>query len=80
MDHGALRLDQPKLKFALDDETKMPNGVTIYERKDANSLVEEFMLLANMAVARQIEKYYPKTALLRKHPGPKQKIIKEVVS
>ena len=29
--NGALRLDQPKLKFSLDDETKMPNGVSVYE-------------------------------------------------
>lgn len=29
--NGSLRLDQPKLKFALDDDTKLPFGVTIYE-------------------------------------------------
>ncbi|EPB77769.1 RNB-like protein [Ancylostoma ceylanicum] len=76
---GSLQLDQPKLKFALDDETKMPIGVSIYQAKDSNRLVEEFMLLANMAVARKIERHYRKTALLRMHPPPKAKILREAV-
>ncbi|KHJ85385.1 RNB-like protein [Oesophagostomum dentatum] len=77
---GSLQLDQPKLKFALDDETKMPIGVSIYEAKDSNRLVEEFMLLANMAVARKIERHYRKTALLRMHPPPKAKVLREAIN
>lgn len=79
MANGALRLDQPKLAFSLDEETKMPNGVSIYEIKDSNKLVEEFMLLANMAVARKIESHFPKISLLRRHPAPKQKVLKEIL-
>ncbi|KAK6752619.1 hypothetical protein RB195_003811 [Necator americanus] len=78
--NGSLQLDQPKLKFALDDETKMPIGVSIYQAKDSNRLVEEFMLLANMAVARKIERHYRKTALLRLHPPPKAKILREAIN
>ena len=37
------------------------------------------MLLANMAVARKIEQAFPKFSLLRRHPPPKQKIMREVV-
>ena len=48
--------------------------VLALQRKDSNSLVEEFMLLANMAVAEEIEKSFPETALLRCHPPPKQKV------
>ncbi|VDM66090.1 unnamed protein product, partial [Strongylus vulgaris] len=77
---GSLQLDQPKLKFALDDETKMPIGVSIYQAKDSNRLVEEFMLLANMAVARKIERHFRKTALLRMHPPPKAKVLREAVT
>lgn len=29
--NGALRLDQPKLEFALDKDTGLPNGCTAYE-------------------------------------------------
>ncbi|RCN38592.1 RNB-like protein [Ancylostoma caninum] len=77
---GSLQLDQPKLKFALDDETKMPIGVSIYQAKDSNRLVEEFMLLANMAVARKIERHYRKTALLRLHPPPKAKVLRDAIN
>ncbi|PAV82622.1 hypothetical protein WR25_26704 [Diploscapter pachys] len=76
---GSLRLDQPKLKFTLNDEMNQPIGVTIYERKDSNSLVEEFMLLANMSVARKIENHFPKTSLLRRHPSPKVKPLKDAL-
>uniref|UniRef100_A0A8R1Z4K2 DIS3-like exonuclease 2 n=1 Tax=Pristionchus pacificus TaxID=54126 RepID=A0A8R1Z4K2_PRIPA len=77
--NGSLRLDQPKLKFALDDDTKLPFGVTIYERKDSNSLVEEFMLLANMSVAKRIEDSFPTISVLRNHPPPKEKVMREVL-
>lgn len=76
-DNGALRIELPKLKFALDEDKK-PQGVSIYEIRDSNKLVEEFMLLANMEVAKKIESAFPDTALLRNHPPPKEKMIKEV--
>ncbi|KAI1731546.1 RNB domain-containing protein [Ditylenchus destructor] len=73
VDCGALRLDQPKLKFALDQETGMPYG-----REEANHLVEEFMLLANIAVAKKISAAFPKIALLRRHGAPKSRTLREV--
>ncbi|XP_022341757.2 DIS3-like exonuclease 2 isoform X1 [Crassostrea virginica] len=75
---GALRLDQVKLQFSLNDETKLPNGYSIYKQKDSNRLVEEFMLLANMAVAHKTYKTYPKKALLRRHPPPKSKMMEDL--
>jgi DIS3-like exonuclease 2 len=36
MDSGALRLDQVKLQFCLNDETGLPNGYSIYQQKDSN--------------------------------------------
>uniref|UniRef100_A0A3B3WCQ3 DIS3-like exonuclease 2 n=1 Tax=Poecilia mexicana TaxID=48701 RepID=A0A3B3WCQ3_9TELE len=75
---GALRLDQPKLSFTLDKETMMPQGCYIYEYRDCNKLVEEFMLLANMAVATHIYRTFPTLALLRHHPPPKAKLVKEL--
>lgn len=67
---GALRLDQVKIAFNLDWETKMPNGFYVYEQKDSNRLIEEFMLLANMAVAHKIYNSFPQIAVLRRHPPP----------
>lgn len=43
-------------------------------------LVEEFMLLANMAVAHKTHKTFPQKALLRRHPPPKSKMMEDLVS
>ena len=51
---GALRLDQPKLCFTLNRDTGLPDGFYVHEHRDSNKLIEEFMLLANMAVARKV--------------------------
>lgn len=37
---------------------------------DTNSMVEEFMLLANISVADHIFKHFPECAVLRRHPVP----------
>ncbi|KAM3866069.1 DIS3-like exonuclease 2 [Diretmus argenteus] len=72
---GALRLDQLKLAFTLDRETMMPQGCYVYQYRDSNKLVEEFMLLANMATAHHIYRSYPEKALLRRHPPPQTKMV-----
>jgi exoribonuclease R len=41
-------------------------------------LVEEFMLLANIAVARHIHQKYPDKAILRRHPSPNSKQITDL--
>uniref|UniRef100_A0A665UJK2 DIS3-like exonuclease 2 n=1 Tax=Echeneis naucrates TaxID=173247 RepID=A0A665UJK2_ECHNA len=75
---GALRLDQMKLSFTLDKETMMPQGCYIYQYRDSNKLVEEFMLLANIATAHHIYRKFPELALLRCHPPPKAKMLDEL--
>lgn len=77
---GALRLDQVKLQFSLDKKTGLPSGFTIYEHRESNKLIEEFMLLANMAVAHRIYKSYPNQALLRRHPPPDKKMMNNIVN
>ncbi|XP_041848575.1 DIS3-like exonuclease 2 [Melanotaenia boesemani] len=75
---GALRLDQLKLSFTLDKESMMPQGCYVYEYRDSNKLVEEFMLLANIATAHHIYRKFPELALLRRHPPPKAKMADEL--
>uniref|UniRef100_A0A4W5PQL3 DIS3-like exonuclease 2 n=1 Tax=Hucho hucho TaxID=62062 RepID=A0A4W5PQL3_9TELE len=75
---GALRLDQLKLSFTLDRETSMPQGCYVYQYRDSNKLVEEFMLLANMATAHQIYRSFPNKALLRRHPPPQTKMVDDL--
>ena len=47
---GALTLASPEVRFKLDAETNNPTDVSIYALKEANSLVEEWMLYANIEV------------------------------
>ncbi|KAJ8320151.1 hypothetical protein KUTeg_001738 [Tegillarca granosa] len=77
-DGGALRLDKVKVQFSLDPETGLPNGYSTYEQKDSNRLIEEFMLLANMAVAHKINSTYPSLGLLRRHPAPQTRKVDEL--
>ena len=53
--NGALEFDRVEVKFEIDDKGK-PLRVYFKESKDANKLVEEFMLLANRTVAEAIGK------------------------
>ncbi|XP_078063832.1 DIS3-like exonuclease 2 isoform X2 [Mustelus asterias] len=79
-DGGALRLDQSKIAFTLDSETGLPQGCYIYEYKDSNKLIEEFMLLANMAVAHRIYRSFPEQALLRRHPPPQTNMLDDLTT
>ncbi|CAC5419923.1 DIS3L2 [Mytilus coruscus] len=78
-DKGALHLDQVKLQFSLDEDTGMPNGYSVYKQKDSNRLVEELMLLANIAVAVKIKKHFPDKAILRRHPKPQSNMVDALV-
>jgi exosome complex exonuclease DIS3/RRP44 len=70
---GALNLASPEVKIHLDSaESSDPIDVEQKEMRETNSLVEEFMLLANISVAQRILEAFPQTAVLRRHmPPPK---------
>ena len=70
MKSGAISFDKVEVKFNLDD-TNNPTGVYFKTSKDANKLIEEFMLLANKKVAEFIGKQKPvKTFVYRVHDEP----------
>ncbi len=52
---GALDIESQEVRFKLD-EVGRPLGIVLKESKDANKLIEEFMLLANREVASFIGK------------------------
>lgn len=54
-DSGAINFDRYEVRFDIDENGK-PLGVYFKESKDANKLIEEFMLLANRVVAERIGK------------------------
>jgi ribonuclease R/exosome complex exonuclease DIS3/RRP44 len=53
LQQGAITFDRIEVKFHLDENAE-PTGVYFKESKDANKLIEEFMLLANKKVAEFI--------------------------
>lgn len=73
MKNGAIGFDKKEVKFRLDEKGK-PLSVYYKEQKDAHKLIEEFMLLANKAVAEKIGKVRgnakPKTFVYRIHDIP----------
>jgi len=68
MSSGAISFDKVEVKFNLDEEAN-PVGVYFKTSKDANKLIEEFMLLANRKVGEFIGKQ-KKTFVYRIHDEP----------
>lgn len=62
---GALVLASPEVRFKLENDSQDPVDVEMKEMKDTNALVEEFMLLANIYVAKKIYSHFPDSAVLR---------------
>lgn len=72
-ENGALEFDRAEVRFEIDKDGK-PISVFFKESKDANKLIEEFMLLANITVAEHIGKVpkgkKAKTFVYRVHDNP----------
>jgi exosome complex exonuclease DIS3/RRP44 len=75
---GALNLASPEVRVEAESETADPIDVKVKESLDTNSLVEEFMLLANISVASKINDAFPQTALLRRHAPPPKTNFEEL--
>jgi ribonuclease R len=83
MKAGAISFDKVEVKFELDSD-KNPTGVFFKTSKEANKLIEEFMLLANKKVAEYVGKQNPKKPFVyRVHDEPdiqKLAALKNIVS
>lgn len=80
MDAGALSLSSPEVKVEMESETSDPIDVKTKQLLDTNSLVEEFMLLANISVAGKIYSAFPQTAMLRRHGAPPKSNFEELAN
>ena len=71
--NGAIAFDRIEVRFDIDEKGK-PTGVYFKRSKEANKLIEEFMLLANKKVAEKIgkvkENQKAKTFVYRIHEQP----------
>lgn len=76
---GALQLENPKVVI-LFNENGVPYDSMLSERKESNFLVEEYMLLANRVAAEVICRAYPDGALLRRHPEPNMRKLRDFMA
>jgi ribonuclease R len=71
--NGAINFSSQEVRFQLDEQGA-PLGITIKESKEAHQLIEEYMLLANRAVAEYLGKIRVKESPLlfpyRTHDDP----------
>lgn len=77
--NGAIAFDRYEVKFDID-ETGKPLGTYIKVSKEANKLIEEFMLLANRVVAEFVGKSKNKTKktfVYRTHEQPDPEKLKD---
>jgi len=76
---GALNLDTEETEFIFDSEGR-PKDAKRYERHDAHRMVEEFMLLANEAVAKYFSRHkYPTIYRVHEDPDPlKMEVFKKL--
>jgi ribonuclease R len=70
---GALEFDAPEAEFDIDEAGRIQR-LYLYERNEAHKLIEECMILANVAVAQELEKRRVGT-LYRVHGKPEEKKI-----
>ena len=82
-DNGAIDFDRVEVRFDIDDNGK-PISIFFKESKDANKLIEEFMLLANRTVAEFVGKVdksqKAKTFVYRIHDNPDPEKISNLSS
>ena len=80
-ENGSVEFNRCEVRFDID-ETGHPIGVFFKESKDANKLIEEFMLLANKTVAREIGcvsgKKKAKAFVYRVHDEPDPEKLSEL--
>ena len=66
---GSINFESSDMKF-LFDKNNVPIGLSHKSFLDTNSLIEEFMLLANKTVATYINKNYASSSVYRVHDKP----------
>lgn len=79
IERGALTLASAEVKFQIDTETHDPLDIGMYQIREANQMVEEFMLAANVSVAEQILRQFPLCSLLRRHPSPTKEMLEPLL-
>jgi len=77
---GALELASSEIRFDVNRETGAPIKVLEKQHLPTMSMIEEFMLLANISVAEKTLLVYPDCAILRRHPIPTRFSFKPLIA
>jgi ribonuclease R len=75
---GALDFDAPEAEFVIDEAERV-RGIELRSRNDAHRLIEECMILANVAVAQALEKARV-PSLYRVHGQPEAEKLERLTS
>lgn len=78
-ENGSLAIQKTSLSFDLRGMDHEPVKMYQHSSSVSKKLIEELMLMANMAVAEKIATDHPSIALLRRHPAPDSKMIQLAV-
>eukprot|EP01017_Pseudomicrothorax_dubius_P032938 TRINITY_DN4362_c0_g1_i1.p1 TRINITY_DN4362_c0_g1~~TRINITY_DN4362_c0_g1_i1.p1 ORF type:complete len:766 (+),score=219.73 TRINITY_DN4362_c0_g1_i1:205-2502(+) len=76
LDNGSLTFNRIKKRFKLAEDS-YPVDYLFEERKEANFLVEEYMLLANTLIGSFMVQHKQGISLLRRHEPPGEKKLEE---
>lgn len=79
MTAGALVLASPEVKFKISEARDEITDVAMYQIRETNRMVEEFMLLANIVVAEKMLKHFPQCSMLRRHPKPSEEMFEPLI-
>lgn len=72
--NGAIQFEKVAVKFVMDEKNEVPLGYMNAGYK-LGYLVEEFMLLANIAVAEKLHNHSPEASVLRRHDRPSDRSL-----
>ncbi len=75
---GALDFDAPEAEFVIDEAERV-RGIELRSRNDAHRLIEECMILANVAVAQALQKAR-EPSLYRVHGQPEAEKLERLTS
>lgn len=67
LEAGSVMFMNREFNFSLDKDTRCPLKFSESKKMESKSLVEEYMLLANILVAERLFKYCKDKTLLRAH-------------
>ena len=79
INEGSIEMGGIEVRFKLAEDNKKPIGVYFKEQKEANKLIEEFMLLANKSVAKTLSEAN-RTNVYRVHDTPNEEKLNSLVS